>query len=176
MKLYVLRHGTTDGNQKEMLQGNLDIPLNDFGKSQAIARREEIAKLNIDQIFCSPKLRTKETAELAAPGIPISFDDRLLSRDHGEFQGLTRGEVDLDSYWNMNLNCQYERAESVTHIYNRVAEFLRELKAKYPDQSILIVTHSAIIRCIYYYFNEIPEDGSLLPYESRTASLEAYEY
>ena len=98
-----------------------------------------------------------------------------MSRDHGEFQGVKNEGRDLSEYWNIRLNRQYEKAESVKHVYDRVCSFLDEIRAKYPDKNILIVTHSAIVRCIYYYFNGLPEDGNLFGYQSHTASLETYE-
>ena len=35
MKLYFMRHGMTDWNLEDKIQGQADIPLNDFGKNQA---------------------------------------------------------------------------------------------------------------------------------------------
>ena len=53
--------------------------------------------------------------------------------------------------------------------------FINDLKQNYEDKNILIVTHSGIVRVLYYYFNGIPEDGNLLGYQSVNASLEEYE-
>lgn len=175
MKVYVLRHGETDGNKADISIGNLDIPLNEMGKLQALQRRSDLSRLDIDFAFCSPKQRTLETLQLAAPHLLVCLDDRLLSRDHGEFQGVKNEGRDLSEYWNIRVNHQYEKAESVKHVYDRVCSFLDEIRVKYPDKNILIVTHSAIVRCIYYYFNGLPEDGNLFGYQSHTASLETYE-
>ncbi len=176
MKLYVLRHGETKENQTGMMQGEMDTVLDKKGKEQALSLQPVLKEMDIDIIFCSPKKRTTETAILACPNAKIHFDDRLKSRDHGEFQGMSRHEINLHDYWNIKKNMQYERAESVGDLMNRVVDFLKFLKENYDDKKVLIVTHSGIVRILYYYFHGIPEDGDLLEYESTNASLEVYEY
>jgi broad specificity phosphatase PhoE len=52
--------------------------------------------------------------------------------------------------------------ETLPELFNRVHLFLDEIKIKYDDKSILLVTHGAVARAIQFYFEEIPEDGMLL--------------
>ena len=49
-----------------------------------------------------------------------------------------------------------------------------ELFLDMKGKNVLLVTHSGIVRVLYYYFNGFPEDGDLLEYESTTASFEHY--
>ena len=176
MELYVVRHGETNENKTKMMQGNMDTLLNDTGRSQAFDVKNKLENTKIDLIISSPKSRALETAKIISGGnIPIITDERLLSRDHGEFQGKTRYEVDLEDYWNIKVNRQYEKAESVGHMFERVTDLLNDIKKKYSDKTVLITTHSGICRILYYYFNGIPESGSLLEYESTNCSLEKYE-
>ena len=175
MKLYVLRHGETNENTTGIMQGNMETVLNEVGRKQAISVRDKVMKANIDLVISSPKKRTIETASLAAPNIPIILDDRLLSRNHGEFEGMQREQINLDDYWNIKLNKQYEKAESMGEIFNRVSSLLNDISIKYSDKTVLLVTHSGITRVLYYYFNGFPEDGNLTEYESTNCSFEQYE-
>lgn len=175
MKLYVLRHGETNENITKVMQGNMETLLNDTGKKQAYDLRDKIKEVGIDLIISSPKKRALETAQIAAPGIEIIEDNRLLSRDHGEFQGMTRDQINLHDYWNIKKNIQYERAETVGEIFNRVSSLLNDILIKYSDKTVMIVTHSGITRVLYYYFNGFPEDGDLTEYESTNCSFEEYE-
>ena len=175
MKLYVLRHGETDENITGVMQGNMETVLNETGKNQAISVREKVKEAKIDLVISSPKKRTLETALLAAPNIPLIQDDRLLSRDHGEFQGMKRSEINLKEYWNIKLNKQYEKAETMGEIFNRVSSLLNDISINYSDKTVLLVTHSGITRVLYYYFNGFPEDGDLTEYESTNCSFEQYE-
>ena len=176
MELYVVRHGETDENINKVMQGNMDTLLNDTGRRQALEVKNRLGDTKIDLIISSPKARALETAKIISDGrFPIITDDRLLSRDHGEFQGKTRYEVDLEDYWNIKINRQYERAESVGHMFERVTDLLGDIKKNYRGKTVMIATHSGICRILYYYFNGIPESGSLLEYESTNCSLEKYE-
>ena len=176
MELYVVRHGETDENIGSIMQGNMDTVLNETGRRQALEVKEKLKDVHIDLIITSPKQRALETANIiSGDEILIVTDDRLLSRDHGEFQGKARYEVNLEDYWNIKINKQFERAECVGHLFDRVVSLLDEIKKKYSDKTVLLVTHSGICRVLYYYFNGIPENGSLIEYESTNCSIEKYE-
>ena len=175
MKLYVLRHGETNENITGIMQGNMETVLNEVGKSQAISVRDKVKDAGIDLVISSPKKRTIETVKLAAPNIPLILDDRLLSRNHGEFEGMRRDEVNLQDYWNIKLNKQFEKAESMGEIFNRVSSLLNDISINYSDKTVLLVTHSGITRVLYYYFNGFPEDGDLTEYQSTNCSFEEYE-
>ena len=175
MKLYVLRHGETNENITKVMQGNMETYLNETGKAQAISVRDKVKEAGIDLVISSPKIRALETARLAAPEVDIIEDERLLSRNHGEFEGMTRDQINLHEYWNIKKNVQYERAETVGELFNRISSLLNDILEKYNDKTVMIVTHSGITRVLYYYFNGFPEDGDLTEYESTNCSFEEYE-
>lgn len=174
MKLFVVRHGETKENISKMMQGNMDTLLNETGKLQAKALLNKVEEKKIDLIISSPLKRAYETALIIANGIDIITDDRLRSRNHGEFEGMCRNDVKLSDYWNIKKNVKYEKAESVMDLYKRVESLLLEIKENYSDKNILLVTHSGIVRILYYYFNGIPEDGDLSKYNSTNCSFEEY--
>jgi hypothetical protein len=60
-------------------------------------------------------------------------------------------------------------------MFERISDLLNDIKANYKDKTVLIATHSGVCRVLYYYFNGIPESGSLLEYQSTNCSLEKYE-
>jgi probable phosphoglycerate mutase len=47
-KLYVIRHGKTDWNEKCKLQGSTDIPLNETGRSQAREAASQYRDISFD--------------------------------------------------------------------------------------------------------------------------------
>mgnify|MGYP003301858934 CR=1 FL=1 len=175
MKLYVVRHGETLENANDCLVGRINSSLTVEGINQAKVVKEKFKDINIDLIVSSPLDRCKQTAEVISDNIiPIIYSDKLLGRDHGEFTGKPKSSMNFDEYWNYNKNIQYERAESVKDLYDRVDNLIKELKVEYKDKNIIIVTHSGIMRILYYYFKGIPEDGILG--EVTIRNCEVYEY
>lgn len=175
MKLYVLRHGETNGNIAGVMQGNMETELNETGKKQAKEASQFFLDKNIDLAIVSPRNRTRLTAELAVPNVPKIYDERLLSRNHGEFEGLRKQDINEYEYWNYDINKQYQEAESVGDLFQRVTSLLEEIEKKYSDKTILLVTHSGISRVIYYCFHDIPKDGNLLEYHSTNCQIDEYE-
>ena len=64
MEIFVTRHGQTDWNVLEKIQGQTDTELNDVGRQQAKEISELIRNEAIDLIISSPLNRAKETAQL----------------------------------------------------------------------------------------------------------------
>ena len=158
MKLYITRHGQTDGNVNKIMDGIRDIDLNSNGVEQAKQTRDELKDIKFDLIICSPLTRTKHTMEIInINNFNVVYDDRIKERDCGEFTGLTFDSLDRDLYWNYNDKTIYQSAESLKHLFNRVYNFLDEIKEKYIDKTILLVTHEGITKVINCYFNGIPE-------------------
>ncbi len=174
MKLYVVRHGETMENANNCLVGRINSSLTSKGKEQAKQVSNYFKDKKIDLIVSSPLDRCKETAQIISNGVPIIYSDKLLGRDHGEFTGKPKNSINFDEYWNYNKNIQYKKAESVKKLYNRVATLIEELKEKYQNKNIIIVTHSGIMRVLYYYFKGIPEDGILS--EITIKNCEVFEY
>ena len=176
MKLYVVRHGETFENASDRLQGRIDSELTLEGIKQAQVVSNIFKEKTIDLIVSSPLKRCVETPKIISDGkIKVIYDERLLGRDHGEFTGLKKNEVNFDDYWNYYKNIKYEKAENVVVLYNRVAKLIEDLKKEYKDKNIIIVTHSGVIRVMYYYFNGIPRDGLLGEITIKNCSVFEYD-
>lgn len=175
MKLYVVRHGETVENANNCLVGRINSSLTEKGIEQAKKVREYFKDKKIDLIVSSPLDRCKQTSEIISDNnIPIVYTKSLLGRDHGEFTGKPRNSINFDEYWNYNKNIQYKKAESVKDLYDRIAKLMDDLKGEFTDKSIIIVTHSGVMRVLYYYFNGIPEDGILS--EITIKNCDVFEY
>ena len=89
MELYVLRHGTTEWNRLQRLQGQTDIPLDEEGVRLAKETGEALEYTNFDVCYSSPLKRAVATAQyvIGDRDIPIIEDYRLQEVNFGDWEG-----------------------------------------------------------------------------------------
>lgn len=163
--LYVIRHGETNAGKNGIIATE-DEPLNVFGIQQAKKVGNDLKKLNIDTIYCSPIERAKHTLELfdLDNNIPVIIDERLKERDMGIYENVKFSTLDWEEFWGYNSEQKYFELESMKSVYKRVSSFLDELKLEEKNKNILLVTHGGVARAIYWYFNGF--DNSLFKCEN----------
>lgn len=161
MKLYVIRHGETNMGKNEIIATEYE-PLNETGIQQAIAVGKDIKKLNINKIFCSPIPRAKHTLKLFGlnKNIPVIIENRIKERNMGIYEKVPFHQLKWDEFWNYNSDRLYPELETMKSVYERISNFLNELKSSNSNDNILLVTHGGISRAIYWYFNGIPDNGN----------------
>jgi len=146
--IVLVRHGETDWNREERFQGQLDIPLNDSGRSQAEMLRQKLAEFDFDAVYSSPLQRALETARIIARDVPVQCDPRLTEIHHGSWQGKTKRDIAerWPEQWN-RWNSEPQRftppgGESAADVCARVEDFLRTL----PATTILCVSHGVVVQ------------------------------
>ena len=89
MLFYIFRHGETDGNVKNIVQGaGVDMPLNEHGKEQAAALRDIFADLDFSTIYSSRMTRARQTAEIVASGKRVEVVAGLEEIHFGDAEGM----------------------------------------------------------------------------------------
>lgn len=88
--IYIVRHGQTDWNVKRLIQGHIDIPLNEEGKRQAKKISIELKGITFNKIYSSDLKRAYETAKIIAQDrkLKIVVSEDLRERYFGKFQGV----------------------------------------------------------------------------------------
>ena len=157
MKIYMIRHGETDWNKKRKLQGQVDIPLNEFGRLLARQTAPALKDIPFDAVYTSPLQRAKETAELVIGdrNIPLIEEDRLKEMGFGEFEGMCCSEEgwnipdpDFHNFFDAPQNYQPPKGgESFQELTRRLNSFLQELiqKSEMKEKTVLLSTHGAAL-------------------------------
>lgn len=147
------RHGQTDYNAAGKLQGQVDIPLNQTGISQATQGAGELAKVQPRVIVTSDLSRAADTAKFLAEvtGVELVIDVRLRERSFGQWEGLTRQEI-ADAWpkefevWRSGGHPEGINAESRLDLGARVAEAVNEWAGKFEiSDTVVFVGHGAAI-------------------------------
>src|SRR5262249_32105907 len=91
----VIRHGETEWNVANRVQGHGDSRLTAAGRAQARSLAQRLASEHFDLLVCSDLGRALETARplAEATGHAIQRDARLRERNFGEGEGLSYEEI-----------------------------------------------------------------------------------
>lgn len=68
MKIYLIRHGQSEGNVRNLWYGITDLPLTDLGRQQAAQVGEKLRDVPLAAAYISPLCRASETADIALRG------------------------------------------------------------------------------------------------------------
>lgn len=176
MKIYVVRHGETDVNLKNQVNGWNDDDINENGINQAKSAREKMQNVDYDLVISSPLTRTRHTTQIVNyKNADVIYDERILELDAKAFTKFPVENLDCDDWWNLKRKKDYGDAETVLHLLDRVYQFLKEIKTKYPDKNIMIVTHGGVCKAVQCYFKGIPQSETLNDYRQGNCEIKEYE-
>lgn len=154
-RLILVRHGQTDYNFSGRIQGASDIPLNDTGLAQARAVGQSLAEdESVVAVYSSPLGRAKSTAEAIAShhGLEVVPDARLRERGFGDWEGLTRDEIEEGwpfeyALWRAGVSNGLEKArvEHRAEVARRFDAACREFSTRHESGNVVVVAHGAAI-------------------------------
>ncbi len=150
--IYIIRHGQTQLNQQNVLQGRSDYPLNETGIQQAMNAAELLRGVSFRTVFSSPLIRAVETAECIAPNCVIRTDIRLIEMDYGPYEGMGLSALTPEVvlfFQDFVHNPAPDGMEQLEHIVKRTGQFLEE-KCRTED-NILLSTHAIAMKGILEY-------------------------
>lgn len=151
---YLVRHTTSEWNEKKIIQGHKNPRLSKAGIGEANILAKKFKGIRFDSIFSSDLLRAKKTAEIIAleHKLEVQTTKILRERCYGEFEGKPDREYDkvkkiLEKLTNEErYSFKKFGIESDREIVERLITFLREAAIGNPGKTILVVTHGAVLR------------------------------
>jgi len=160
--LYLVRHGQTEWNAEQRMQGWLDSSLTDLGVRHAHAHAELLAREAVERLVVSPLGRARETADIinARLNLPTRVDPRLKERSYGDWEGLTLDEI--EKRWpgasaarrRDPFNYRPPGGESLPDLVMRVAPLLDEVRGDGAER-IAIVSHGMTGRALLAHVLEL---------------------
>eukprot|EP01025_Chloroclados_australasicus_P057620 TRINITY_DN7191_c0_g2_i1.p1 TRINITY_DN7191_c0_g2~~TRINITY_DN7191_c0_g2_i1.p1 ORF type:complete len:281 (-),score=27.36 TRINITY_DN7191_c0_g2_i1:357-1199(-) len=179
--LVIIRHGETEWNLNQIIQGQTDeeAPLNNQGLLQADAITHRLARFNLKtkdglenldvnlyncKLYSSDLLRARQTAEFFEQAFKTKavWVPGLRERNLGNLQGHTRQEakVKQPEAWaalqSHDPNTPIpENGESASQFFERVCNTLQQIADENAGQTVLVVTHGGPLRIMHQYITGI---------------------
>jgi len=156
--IYLLRHGETEWNVQQRLQGRQESALTPLGRAQAAAMAELLADLTAIEpprelrLVSSPLGRARQTAEAVAArlDLPLELDERLAEIAFGDWEGRLHHEVaptDAEALATREWLVSAPGGETYDEIWARAASFLADQPAE-PERQVIAVSHGVTGRVI----------------------------
>jgi probable phosphoglycerate mutase len=142
---WYLRHGETDWNRQGLSQGNIDIPLNELGLTQAREAAVRLRNRGITSIVASPLSRARVTAEIVgdALGLEVTIEPDLREVSWGVHEGQPLAEW-FDGW--IAGHVTPEGGESFETLRRRSVTGLNRAVERPP--AVLVVAHGGVFRAI----------------------------
>ena len=153
MRLILVRHGETEDNAANIVQGQTHGRLSANGRSQAESAALRLKGTRIDAIYTSDLERVRDTAAAIAAHLadmPRTEDTRLREQNFGIFEGRPIDEllremaderVDFSAFAPAG-------GETRADFEARIIDFFHEMRARHADEAVLIVTHYGVINIL----------------------------
>lgn len=175
--IYLARHGESEWNAIDKIQGQQDTDLTLQGEKQALNLANKLKHINFAAIFSSDLMRAKRTAEIIKLDrqLAIITAQALRERTFGQAEGKTGHEFESTfkdliqkreklSYQNRYKFKLAPDIESDEELMIRFLTYLREIAVAYIDKTILVVCHSGPLRTLLIHlgfatYKQMPPAG-----------------
>lgn len=155
MKIYLVRHGETSGDIKNIFGGEYDDSLTKKGRIQAHTLGEKLRHSKIALVLLSPKKRTKQTYKILQRYInakEVVLEGLRVRNHYGIMTGM-RESVAKKKYPHLvalleaDTRNTIEGGEGYYEFVERVMKTYTHIKTMNYD-SILVITHRGFIRAV----------------------------
>ena len=193
-KIYLVRHGESEGNKKQLVIGHTDVDLTEKGRMQAEKTAEYLKNIHADKIYSSDLKRACETAKCTAKiqNLSIIKDKRLREMDCGKWENRSMAEIKElypENYrlWYENIGRVYcNGGESAEKARERLVEALTDIAEKNVGKTLFFFSHAVAIRLAVSAFlgmelDEIknlpwPPNASVTTLEYENGKFKVIEY
>lgn len=179
-QIWLIRHGETDWNAAQRLQGWRDIPLNDTGKNQAksVQRFLDQQRIAFDGVLSSDLQRAIQTAQIAFAQhqYPIEQIPALRERNYGIYEGhpwQSLTQLPNEPAPKINLrdpSLDVPEGESLLIFHQRIIEAFNQIALQRPNQKLAVIAHGGVIEMVWRYIQQA-DLSTPRPYKIVNASV-----
>ncbi len=140
--IYLVRHGETEWSLSGQHTGRTDLPLTPHGEEQARAVAHQLRDITFARVLTSPRLRARQTCELAGLGAAAEIQPDLSEWDYGAYEGQTSADIhQTRPDWDL-FRDGCPQGEQPQQVADRADRLIASLGA--PDGNIALFCHGHI--------------------------------
>lgn len=181
MLLHIVRHGQTNWNAEQRIQGQLESELDEVGIKQACQRGKDFTETQFAAIYSSSSLRTRQTTEhllvnriknsdrSGDRNISVLYRDELREVCLGVWEGHLWSDIQaaypdmVEAHRTASDHFFVEGAETSIQVQARGINAIESIIKSQEDgthsdvtDEVLVVSHGAIMKTILAYYLDIP--------------------
>lgn len=145
--IYLVRHGESEGNVRQVLQGQTHGCLTTLGRQQAHDTAQKLANVCVDVFISSDLRRAVDTCSILAEihsKAKILTTPLLRERDWGDFTNLFIPDL-KDKSLPANV-------ETLEQLFSRARRWLDEVIEQHAGKTIVAVSHGIMLKAIQAVF------------------------
>jgi broad specificity phosphatase PhoE len=161
---FLIRHATNDLVGWKLAGRAPEVHLNPEGRLQADRLADFLSRRSIDQVYCSPLERARETARPLCDrlGLEAQIAMELHEIDYGDWMGKAVADLDANPLWkrynSFRSGTRAPGGELMLEAQVRVVRFMQRLGGEFPGQTLALVSHGDIVRAAVLYYFGAPID------------------
>lgn len=148
-RVVLLRHGETTWSSQRRHTSHTDLPLTPLGEAQARSAGLVLKSLDLRDplVFTSPRLRARQTAELAGLA-HAEIDDDLTEWDYGDYEGLTTVQIrETVPGWTV-WTAPVPGGETAAQVGARADRVLSRVEPVLSERDVVLVGHGHFSRVL----------------------------
>ncbi len=156
MRVYLVRHGESEGNLQHYFTGQVDSVLTACGWEQAQRIAAFFRDIPLAAVYASDLTRAMQTAQptAEAQGLSVIPEAGLREICGGEwealpFEVLPQRYPEAYRVWLENIGCSRPTGgESPAEVAARAEPVLFRIAEQHPDAAVAVITHGCVIRSV----------------------------
>ena len=178
--IYLIRHGESEANHRDIFMGHGDIELSETGWKQACVTAKYLhsQEPKPDAIYSSDLKRAYHTAEKTAElyDMPVIKDIGLREIDAGLWEYLTFPELrkqfaDSFALWSNNIGLAgCDGGETVAQLQKRIVSAVTRIAGKHKNGIVFLFFHATSIRVFAAHcLGKAPEEIKDVPWPANAS-------
>jgi broad specificity phosphatase PhoE len=157
IRIFVVRHGETEGNKNRIYRGRWDLPHTENGDRQVKLAGKALGGIELYHIYSSPLMRAKQTAFALASAqqtVELQEVEALTDIDYGTWTRQSDAQVretvpELHRQWREAPHTiRFPDGEALSDVRARIEPFLAGVVERHPDQNIALASHRVPIKVL----------------------------